>query len=79
LFSAITKNWAGEPLVSYEKILKFMRTTKTSTGLKVRAYLDRKNYPVGIKPTPERLRQVCITRPKVVPKWNYTIAPANVN
>lgn len=78
LFSAISKNWAGEPLVSYEKILKFIRTTTTSTGLKVRAHLDRKNYPVGLKPTRERLSQLCITRPKVVPKWNYTIAPANV-
>jgi hypothetical protein len=40
LFSAISRNWAGEPLLSYEKILKFIRTT-TTTGLKVRALLMR--------------------------------------
>ena len=47
MFSYISTNWAGEPLVSYEKILKFIRTTKTSTGLKVRAWLDRRDYPVA--------------------------------
>ena len=78
LCSAISKNWAGEPLASYEKILKFIRTTTTSTGLKVRAYLDRKNYPLGVTPSAQRLRQLCITRHKVVPKWNYTIVPSNV-
>ena len=40
LFSRISKNWEGEPLDSYEKILKFIRTTKTDTGLKVRAFLS---------------------------------------
>ncbi len=78
LFSMISKNWAGEPLRSYEKILKFIRTTITTTGLKVRAYLDRKNYPVGVKPSAERLRQLRLTRHNVAPKWNYTIVPSNV-
>ena len=78
LFSMISKNWAGEPLRSYEKILKFIRTTITRTGLKVRAYLDRRNYPVGVKPSAERLRQLLLTRHKVAPKWNYTIVPSNV-
>ena len=78
LFSMISKNWAGEPLTSYEKILKFIRTTITNTGLKVRAYLDRKNYPAGVKPSRQRLRQLRLTRYKVAPKWNYTIVPSNV-
>ena len=77
LCSAISKNWAGEPLGSYEKILKFIRTTTTSTGLRVTAHLDPKNYPLGVKPTAERLRQLRISRPKLLPKWNYTIAPSS--
>lgn len=77
LFSMISKNWAGEPLRSYEKILKLLRTTATKTGLKVRAYLNRRKYPVGIKPDAERLRQLRLTRHKVAPKWNYTIVPTN--
>ena len=75
LFSMISNNWKGEPLKSYETILKFIRTTATSTGLKVRAFLDRRSYPVGVKPSAERLRQLCLTRHKVAPKWNYTIVP----
>jgi len=78
LVSQISRNWAGEPLRSYEKILKFLRTTKTSTGLKVRAFLDRREYPVGAKPSTQRLRELHITRPKFAPRWNYTIQPSNV-
>ncbi len=78
LFSAISRNWAGEPLQSYEKILKFIRTTTTATGLKVRAFLDRKDYPLGAKPSAARMREIRITRHTHVPKWNYTIAPSNV-
>ena len=78
LFSAISGNWAGEPLRSYEKILKFIRTTKTSTGLRVTARLDPRPYPVGQKPSAVRLRQLKITRAKFAPRWNYTIKPSNV-
>lgn len=78
LFSEISKNWAAEPLTGYDKILKFIRNTTTTTGLKVRAYLDKKNYPLHVKPSAERLRQLRITRHKVLPKLNYTIAPSNV-
>jgi len=78
LFSQISRNWAGEPLTSYEKILKFIRTTSTSTGLRVTARLDRKEYPVGIKPSAQRLQELHIRRPKFAPQWNYTIKPSNV-
>ncbi len=45
LFSEISKHWAAEPLTCYETILTFIRTTVTTTGLTVRAYLDRAEYP----------------------------------
>jgi len=47
LFSEISKNWAGEPLDSYHKILHFIRSTKTQTGLSVNAHLDRRHYPTA--------------------------------
>jgi hypothetical protein len=75
LFSEISKNWAGEPLTTYEKILKFIRTTSTQTGLKVTAYLDRTLYKTGISPTSEELRRLRLFAHDVLPKWNYTIAP----
>jgi len=47
LFSEISKNWAGEPLDSYRKILNFIRSTRTQTGLSVTAHLDRRYYPTA--------------------------------
>jgi hypothetical protein len=75
LFSEISKNWAGEPLVSYEKMLKFIRTTKTQTGLVVTAHLDRAHYPTGVKPDRSEISSVRLKRGKILPQWNYTIAP----
>ena len=75
LFSEISKNWAAEPLVSYEKMLKFIRTTSTQTGLVVTAYLDRNEYPTRLKPDPQLICSLRLTHGKVLPRWNYTIRP----
>jgi hypothetical protein len=75
LFSEISKNWAAEPLDSYEKMLKFIRTTSTKTGLVVTAYLDRKEYPTGLKPDPDVISSLRLKRSNILPDWNYTIAP----
>jgi hypothetical protein len=75
LFSEISKNWAGQPLTSYEKIIKFIRTTNTRTGLKVTAHLDRTRYNTGLTPTKEEQRQLRLIAHDTLPKWNYTIAP----
>src|SRR5438128_968597 len=75
LFSEISKNWAAEPLDSYEKILNFIRTTSTKTGLAVSAYLDRRYYPTGTEPTPEQLRRLRLEPHETLPRWNYSIRP----
>jgi hypothetical protein len=75
LFSEVSRNWAGEPLDSYQKILNYARTTKTQTGLKVTAYLDRRNYPCGLKPTPKEIASLRLRRHETLPEWNYTIKP----
>jgi hypothetical protein len=75
LFSEISKNWAGEPLDSYEKILKLVRTTKTQTGLAVTAYLDRALYETGTSVDPDLIRRLRLTPHKTLPNWNYTLAP----
>ena len=75
LFSEISKNWAGEPLDSYHKILNFIRRTSTQTGLAVSAYLDRRHYPTGIEPTPEQLQHLRLHPHQILPHWNYTIQP----
>jgi len=75
LFSEISKNWAAEPLDSCEKMLNFIRTTSTQTGLVVTAYLDRREYPAGLKPDPRLIFSLRLKHSNTLPKWNYTIAP----
>lgn len=75
LFSFITRNWAGEPLRSYEIMLNFMRNTTTKTGLKVDAILHEKIYQKGIKITDEQMKSINIKHHDVLPQWNYTIYP----
>lgn len=75
LFGPISQNWAGQPLVNYETVLKFIRATKTETGLRCRAYLDRTLYQTRLKVTPEQKQAINISRHRVLPKWNYTIKP----
>ena len=75
LFSEISKNWKGEPLTSYEKMLNFIRTTKTSTGLSVKAYLHDEKYEKPKKLTEEQIASLPIISHKIHPKWNYTILP----
>jgi hypothetical protein len=75
MFSPIGANWTGEPLVSYETILKYIRTTRTRTGFHCRARLDRKNYPPERRTTPEERAWVRLKRRPVRPELNYTIYP----
>lgn len=77
LFSEISKNWAGRPLDSYEAILKYARTTTTATGLTVRAYLITKPYKKSQKVSDKRMKELNLDKHAVLPKWNYTLRPAN--
>jgi len=75
LFSHISTNWAGKPLRSLKIMLNYIRTTKTQTGLTVRARLNKKEYPTRIKIGDEQMAEINIKRHKVLPNWNYTIYP----
>ncbi len=75
LFSEISKNWAGEPLHSPQKILNFLRTTNTQTGLAVTAYLHRACYETGTAVDPDLIQQLRLTPHKTLPTFNYTLTP----
>lgn len=75
LFSEISKNWRGTPLISYETVLKYTKRTKTKTGLKVNAILVEKQYEKGIKASKDDLEKLNIERHEVNPSWNYTLYP----
>ncbi len=75
LFSPISSNWAGQPLNSFETVLKFIRTTRTETGLRCRAHLDRCEYATGLKVTQAQKAQVRFGPQRILPKYNYIIRP----
>ena len=56
-------------------MLNLIRRTSTQTGLVVTAYLDRKEYPTGLKPNPQLISSQALTPSSTLPRWNYTIAP----
>ena len=75
LFSYITSNWRGQPLVSREAIVNLIASTTTTTGLIVKAALDTNVYETGIKVTDEELASLRITPCEFHGEWNYAIAP----
>jgi transposase len=75
LFSFITHNWRGRPLVSYAVILSLIAATTTTTGLTVESYLDTNLYPTGRTPTDAQMATVHLERHAFHGDWNYTITP----
>jgi hypothetical protein len=74
LFSHITMNWRGRPLESHEVIVNLIANTTTSQGLRVRAELDRKIYPKGIKVSDSEFRGIALSKHDFHGEWNYTIS-----
>lgn len=75
LFSFISQNWRGKPLVSHLVILSLIGSTKTTTGLTVSCDIDRNSYPRGIKVSGEEMAEINIERHAFHGEWNYTIRP----
>lgn len=73
LLSEISKNWAGKPLESYKTTINYIRTTKTTTGLNVRATLNQRYYPKGESVTDEDLETLSLHHHTTRPAWNYTL------
>ena len=76
LFSQISMNWRGRPLVSHEVVVDLIGATTTRTGLRVRAELDRGRYPTGVKVRDAELAAVPLIRHDWHGEWNYTITSA---
>lgn len=77
LFSHISMNWAGRPLLDLNTMLAFIRGTKTAAGLKVEADLDRTIYRKGRKVTNRELNELAMVPHDICPNWNYTLRPRN--
>jgi Rhodopirellula transposase DDE domain len=79
LFSYITMNWRGRPLVSYQVVVNLIAATTTKTGLRVQAALDTEVYPTKVKVTDEQLANVNLHPHYFHGEWNYTIQHQSEN
>jgi len=76
LFSFISQNWRGKPLISHEVIVNLISATTTKTGLKVRCQLDQNRYEKGTKVSKDQLGAVALRKDRFHGEWNYTISPS---
>lgn len=75
LFSFISQNWQGQPLLTHATIVNLIANTTTSTGLKVRCVLDRKRYPKSLTISDKQMAQIRLVPDAFHGDWNYTIRP----
>jgi len=76
LFSFISQNWRGKPLVSHEVIVNLIAATTTKTGLQVVCQLDQHAYPAGVKVSKKAMEEINLRRDTFHGEWNYTILPS---
>ncbi len=75
LFSFISQNWRGRPLLTHASIVSLIAATNTKTGLKVRCVLDTHKYPKDLRLTDEQMTAINLEPDKFHGDWNYTILP----
>jgi hypothetical protein len=75
MFSFISMNWKGQPLVNYETVVNLIEGTTNRKGLQVKACLDEKTYEIGIKIPEKAMNELQVHWDKEFPRWNYTIKP----
>lgn len=75
LFSFISQNWRGKPLITHQVIVDLIAATSTKAGLKVRAQIDSNLYPVGLKVSDQQVAALLLERDEFHEEWNYKISP----
>ena len=75
LFCHITENWRGRPLTDHETIVQLIGSVRTASGLTVKAKLDTRTYPLGVKVPNADMDNLLLTRAEFHGDWNYTIHP----
>jgi len=75
LFCHITQNWRGKPLCSFETIVDLIGNTRTAAGLRVKAKLDKRTYPIGVKITKAEMEALSLHHHEFQGDWNYELHP----
>lgn len=79
MFSYISQNWRGKPLISIETIVNLIGSTKTKTGLKIQTAVDTSPYVKGIKITDAEMAALGIHKNDFHGEWNYTLNPVTID
>lgn len=77
LFSFISQNWRGKPLVNHEVIVQLIAATTNTKGLKVHAEIDRNTYPAGTKISKKEMESLRLQPAAFHGEWNYSLSPRN--
>jgi len=75
MFSFISMNWKGEPLVSFATVVNMISATKTKQGLRIQAVLDKGRYETGVKISNEQMKELNLQPHRQNPEWNYSLLP----
>ena len=75
MFSFISQNWRGKPLINRATVISLISNTKTKTGLEIKARLDEKEYKKGIRISDQELKNVNLQKNEFHGEWNYAISP----
>src|SRR5437867_6805236 len=78
LFSFISQNWRGQPLITHEVIVKLIASTSTTAGLRVRSRLDTRSYPAGVKVSRHTMDALALRPESFHGDWNYTLLPTRL-
>ena len=75
LFCHITQNWRGKPLRTFETVVELIGNTRTTAGLRVKAKLDTRKYPTGVKITKAQMKSLELHKHAFHGEWNYELHP----
>ena len=75
LFCHITENWRGKPLRTFETVVQLIGHVRTTTGLRVKARLDKRKYPKGIVVTESQMEELALFKDRFHGEWNYELRP----
>ncbi len=78
MFSFISQNWRGRPLITREVVVSLISNTRTKKGLEITAKLDTNSYKTGIKVSNEELQKIAIEKDDFHGEWNYKIKPQSL-
>jgi len=76
MFSYISLNWRGQPLVSFETVIQLISATTTRTGLRIKARLDKRVYATGMKIGNAEMEKLNLRLHEQNPQWNYSLSPS---